>query len=144
MKIRGHSKKAYSFVEIIVSTFIFALALIPVFNLMSRSSSSARITKERVQATTLAIEVANQICSMSYADIPVVAGLPLPDTANGALLQQGRPCTKLKLSPLPKGFERELSIEKLSPKAKIVKSVISWKKDASHSAKIVRVIEWSP
>ncbi|MGM0600146.1 MAG: hypothetical protein ACQETH_10065 [Candidatus Rifleibacteriota bacterium] len=137
-------KKAYSFVEILVASFIFAIALLPLFSLLSSSSTTAKITKERVLANNFAIELVNQICTMRFADIPVVGGFPLGNDADNALLQQGKPCTKLSLTEIPDNFTRELTIENLGDKAKMVKAVIRWGKKPAHQFVISRVLEWAP
>jgi type II secretory pathway pseudopilin PulG len=138
------NRKAYSFVEILVASVVFAIALLPVFSLLTSSSSTAKVTKERVLANNYAIELANQVCTMRFDDIPVVGGFPLNNDADSALLQEGKLHTRLSLTDIPDNFTRELVIENLGGKAKIVKAVISWGNKPAHQLTVSRVLEWAP
>lgn len=137
-------RKGVSFVEIVVSLFLFALAVLPVFDLMRRSGELARVSREQVVANLLAAETLNQICCMSYSDIPVINGFPLDDAWNGAMLLQGQPDTTLYLSSLPPGFSRELTIEEFSARSRKIRVRVAWGKAPEHQVTLAAIREWSP
>ncbi len=137
-------RQAYSFIEVVIAVVIFGLALIPVFHLISRGTAMTKFSKETVIASNLANELASQICSMRFADVPIVGGVPLGNEADNALLQEGKLFTRLKLTQMPEGFIRELTIEKFSPKSKVIKVMIAWDKSPEHRLTIDRIFEWAP
>lgn len=144
MPLRCCCRKGVSFVEIVVSLFLFALAVLPVFDLMRRSGELARVSREYVVANLLAAETLNQICCMNYADIPVINGFPLDDAWNGSMLLQGQPDTTLRLSSLPQDFSRELTIEEFSARSRKVKVRVAWGKSPEHQVTLAAIREWSP
>lgn len=137
-------RNAYSLVEVLISLLIFGAALIPVFHLISQSTVFTRFSKESVIASNLANELANQICSMRYAEVPVVGGVPLPNEADNAMLQEGKPGTRLRLTPMPERFIRELTIEIFSSRSKVIKAVVAWGNDPEHQVTITRIFDWAP
>lgn len=136
--------EGYSLVELVFAIALISLAILPIFDLLTRSTNTAKISHQKLEATVLAIELVNQICSMRFSEVPVLSEVLLNNDANNALLQAGKPITKLVLSDLPSGFERLLTVNEISEKAKKVKVVVSWKTKTIHKVKMVKVIGWAP
>lgn len=137
-------RTGYSLIEILIAVLIFGIAMIPVFHLIYHGSHITRFSKESVIATNLANELTNQICSMHYADVPLVNEVPLDNNADNALLKEGRAGTRLKLTAMPSTFFRTLTVEKFSPKSLVVKAKVGWSGSPEHQISVSRIFEWSP
>ena len=137
-------RQAVTFIEILISIVLFAVALIPVFDLMGKGAGLTRETQESLSASHLAAEVVDQISCMPFRDIPVLSGFPLTDKENGALLVEGRWSSMLILGRLPDGFHRELTIESLSAYMKKITAKISWGTTPRHSLSYCGIREWTP
>ena len=133
-----------TFIELLIAILVFGLALVPLFDVFSKGSGLIKATRESVVAVNLASEVVDQISGMHYQDIPVLNGYPLDSSADQALLWQGRPGSRLFLTPLPEGFSRILSIVPINSKAKKITAQIVWGGSPEHQVTISGVREWSP
>lgn len=131
-------------IEVLIAVFLFALCLLPIFQLLERSSTTTRTTREEIQASNLASELLDQISTIPFDSLAIVADLPVKNLDNGLQLVEGRPETRLVLSALPDGFDRTLTIESLSPTLKLVKTRIEWNKSPRHSVVFQTLLEWVP
>lgn len=131
-------------IELVVAIFLFALCLLPIFQLLERSSQTTRTTREEIQASNLASELLDQISTIPFDSLVIVADLPVKNLDNGLQLVEGKPETRLVLSPLPEGFDRTLTIESLSSTMKLVKTRIEWNKSPRHSVVFQTLLEWVP
>jgi hypothetical protein len=132
-------------VEIVVSVFVFAVALVPLFDLFRRGASTIRMEREHILAVGLASELVDQITCFPFRDVPDVGGVPIDQsTVEEMYLVQNVPSTRLILSHLPNGFSRTLTIESVSKKLKKIKAEVSWGPDLNRRVSCQALMEWSP
>jgi type II secretory pathway pseudopilin PulG len=130
--------------EILVSLLVFAIGLLPVFDLIRRSTEVARFSREEVIARYLALELADQVAAMPFSLIPDLGDRPLRNEDDGAVLLQGRAETLLVMTPMPPGFSRFLTIETINPRLKRIRARLAWGTFPAREVVITSLTEWRP
>lgn len=143
-------------IELLVSVFILGLALLPMFDLLSRGARQVRVSREETLAVAINSELIDQIQCMPFADIPLedsahqpLLDKPIRNSDNGKCLSGeplggGNISTVLFLSPIPDGFERTLSIASVTDYLKRITVSVKWGTDMKHEVKYSAFMEYSP
>jgi hypothetical protein len=137
-------RRAITMIELLISLFIFAACLVPVFDLFRRVSETSRVTQEEVTAFHAAAELVEQVSLVPFAALPLTSGLPLPKGSQELQLVADTPAAVLVLSPLPATFDRELTIEQVSARLKLIKAVVAWGTAPRHTSTCQVLVEWRP
>jgi len=151
---RPRGKPGMSLIEIVISMALFGAALLPVYDLIGKGAQISRTNEQEVTAAHLAAELSDQIACIPYRYLPTITDRSLPNADNGAYLMEMRGRyesfnpTLLTLSPLPKGFERVLSIETFSTSPncclKKVTVKILWGVEPRRNHTVTSLVEWRP
>lgn len=149
----GRGRAGMSLVEILISLFLMSLALLPIFDLISKGSQLARTNEDEVVAFNLAAELIDQIACIPFHCLPPIGERILTNEDNGVYLIDLGPevpynPTLLVLSTLPRGFERTLTIENFNPRPncclKKVTARVAWGTDPPRQFTLCSLVEWRP
>lgn len=135
--------RGITLVELLVSVFILALALLPTFDLLTRGVSQVRVSREEIIATLAGSELLDQILCMPFPDLADTPKLEIPPSFSGNLVAS-QSSTALFLSPLPEAFRLTLAIKSCSDYLKKVSVTVAWKTEASHEVRFSSFMEYSP
>ncbi|MBF0499230.1 MAG: hypothetical protein HQM09_03815 [Candidatus Riflebacteria bacterium] len=144
------SRFGVTMIELILSVFILAVALLPTFDLLTKGTRQVRISREETLAVAYNAELIDQIMCMPFNDIATMTSKSILSTDNGKcltgdLLTGGHVTTLLYLSPLPDEFQRTISIEEVIPDyLKKITVSVKWGNDIKHEVKYSVFMEYSP
>ena len=136
--------RGLSLIEILVAVLVFALGLLPVFDLFRRSIQTYQFGRDEVVAGALAHELIDQIRGMPFGDVPILSERPLTNADDGAELLGGRPATRLDLTHLERGFERYLTVEEVHDRLKKIRCRVTWGTSPRRTLEAEVLREWAP
>ena len=140
--------------ELLVAVFILGIAVVPIFDLLTRGAVQARVSREETLAVVANAELVDQIQCMPFADLRVKPGeetRQLGNSDNGKCLvgngetpETGNPSTVLFLSPVPDDFTRTVTIMPISDYLKKITVSVKWGGDTAHEVTYSVFMEYSP
>lgn len=115
-----------SLVEVLVTLVIISALIIPLFNLLAAGRRGTVNVRKEVQATLYADELLEQVLAISFKHLP--PDLTLAGELNGtfATIHHHPYSTPVRLTPLKKGFSRQLKIGRWNDYLKHVRITVKW------------------
>jgi len=143
---RAARSRGASLLEALVAVLLFAIGVVPVFDMIRRSTQLVAFSREEVIARAAAGELVDQVAAMPFRWIPLREEHPRPNADDGVRLHPDRPETRLTLTPLPEPFGRFLTIAAVpgTTRLKTVKARVSWGRSPAHQVVMEAVVEWQP
>ena len=112
IKLRLLSNSGLSLVEVIVASFCFMIAVIPIMSIFSLSMENSNTIFARTITYTRAQEIVDQLQTIPEDAFTTKQDYTLPIISGYFLLNPNDKRSALVLSDLPKGYSRTLSIKK--------------------------------
>ncbi len=137
-------RQGITMLELVISVFILGLALLPVFELLTRGAHHERVSRDETLAVAMGSELLDQIQCMPYADLQVTSDLPIGNADHGSNLVQNRDSTVLMITPVHEQFTRTLTIEDLSDYLRKITVKVTWRSEAEHTVHLTTFMEYAP
>lgn len=142
--INSFHSRGIVLIEIIVALVVFAISIIPLFNLMDQSMRVSRFTHEVFAAENYSLELIEQIAV--FSDIPdELIEFNVNNAPDGRSFKlKEDPLTTLSLSPMPDSFTRTLTIRTVNPYLKSISSTVSWGESPDHEVTNTIFVDYQP
>jgi len=111
-KISNYYKSGLSLVGVVVASFCFMVAIIPILSIFSLSVENSNTMFARTITYTCAQELVDQLQSIPADALPKKKTYILPNASGTFMLNANDNRTELILSYLPKNYERKLTIKR--------------------------------
>lgn len=141
--VNSFSCRGSSLLETLIALLIFAIAMIPVFDLIKSGAVRARNSMQENIVSSLAAELIEQLSCMPFDSVPIVNDLKIENSDNGCWLGKSHE-TFLVISEAAQDIRRKLTIKAVSPFLKQVSVEIEFGTTPRRISRFSTFLEWQP